>query len=178
MGYEADLYCKLTWLLIMINSIRYDAMWCNVILRFFPIFVCLVVLVCLFVCLFVLLFLLLFFLFFQIRPFKVCLQPFLAEHWTLVNIPIQSTVTKRQCFGRFKWSIFLITSFVYLKCDPSHQNRAVVRRMHIKILLHLYGKKQRKWKEIKTYFWPWNCNAASNLHMSGIIFELIKCSFR
>ena len=29
-------------------------------------------------------------------------------------------------------------------CDPSHQNRAVVGRMHFKILLHLYGKKQRK----------------------------------
>ena len=29
-------------------------------------------------------------------------------------------------------------------CDPSHQNRPVVGRMHFKILLHLYGKKQRK----------------------------------
>ena len=29
-------------------------------------------------------------------------------------------------------------------CDPSHQNRAVVGKMHFKILLHLYGKKQRK----------------------------------
>ena len=27
-------------------------------------------------------------------------------------------------------------------CDPSHQNRAVVGRMHFKILLHLYRKKQ------------------------------------
>ena len=33
---------------------------------------------------------------------------------------------------------------VVVICDPSHQNRAVVGRMHFKILLHLYGKKQRK----------------------------------
>ena len=31
-------------------------------------------------------------------------------------------------------------------CDPSHQNRAVVGRMHFKILLHLYGKKAKKIK--------------------------------
>ena len=32
-----------------------------------------------------------------------------------MNIPIQSIVTKRQCFGIFNCSIFLITSFVSLK---------------------------------------------------------------
>ena len=37
-------------------------------------------------------------------------------------------------------------------CDPSHHNRAVVGRMHFKILLRLYGKKQRKEKEIRLIF--------------------------
>ena len=40
-----------------------------------------------------------------------------------------------------KYHIHTHTTYI---CDPSHQNRAVVGRMHFKILLHLYVKKQRK----------------------------------
>ena len=48
--------------------------------------------------------------------------------------------------------------------------------MYLKMLVH--WEKQRKSKEIKIYFWPYDCNAASNLHMRGIIFELIKRSYK
>ena len=44
--------------------------------------------------------------------------------------------------GSWQWYLTVVPQFN--KCDPSHQNRAVVGRMHFKILLHLYGKKQRK----------------------------------
>ena len=36
--------------------------------------------------------------------------------------------------------------------DPSHQNRAVVGRMHFKILLHLYGKNKINKKKLRVIF--------------------------
>ena len=57
------------------------------------------------------------------------------------------------CLQAAKMEMLMIAEIKEI-CDPSHQNRAVVGRMHFKILLHLYGKKQRKQKKIKTYIWP------------------------
>ena len=38
-------------------------------------------------------------------------------------------------------------------CDPSHQNEAVVGRMHFKILLHLYGKNIENKEKLSFFFY-------------------------
>ena len=70
---------------------------------------------------------------------------------------------------------------LFNKCDPSHQNRALISWMHFKILVHLCGKKKRRFKKKLRFVFEHKIAMLHPIYtwaVRPILFELVKWGFR